>query len=145
MHMGERFCMAGKRPRKFKNSDPKIYVPAWCPKRKSPKELRIYGFKSANDWYIHQGICKHMGKDVLPSDWRYAVESELSIELSAQDFWNGLKTETPENLLGTKINCYQVVEIDDGVDPVFFYCTDKGVQVLSFFNANKARNNRKED
>ena len=34
MHMGERFCTGGKRARKFKRSDPKIYVPDWCPKRK---------------------------------------------------------------------------------------------------------------
>ena len=34
MHLGECFCVAGKRARKFKRSDPKIYVPDWCPKRK---------------------------------------------------------------------------------------------------------------
>lgn len=34
MHMGERFCTGGKRARKFKRNDPKIYVPSWCPKRK---------------------------------------------------------------------------------------------------------------
>ena len=28
MHMGERFCTGGKRARKFKRNDPKIYVPA---------------------------------------------------------------------------------------------------------------------
>lgn len=28
MHMGERFCTGGKRARKFKRNDPKIYVPS---------------------------------------------------------------------------------------------------------------------
>ena len=42
MHMGERFCTGGKRARKFKRSDPKIYVPDWCPTRKKPCELRVY-------------------------------------------------------------------------------------------------------
>ena len=36
MHLGERFCTGGKRTRKFRRSDPKIYVPDWCPKRKKP-------------------------------------------------------------------------------------------------------------
>ena len=42
MHLGERFCVAGKRARKFKRSDPKTYVPSWCPRLKAPCELRIY-------------------------------------------------------------------------------------------------------
>lgn len=42
MHMGERFCTGGKRARKFKRNDPKIYVPSWCPRRKIPSELRVY-------------------------------------------------------------------------------------------------------
>lgn len=49
MHMGERFCTGGKRARKFKRSDPKIYVPDWCPKRKKPCELRVYCFKNKNE------------------------------------------------------------------------------------------------
>lgn len=42
MHLGERFCVAGKRARKFKRSDPRTYVPSWCPMLKTPCELRIY-------------------------------------------------------------------------------------------------------
>ena len=38
MHLGERFCVAGKRARKFKRSDPKTYVPSWCPRLKAPCE-----------------------------------------------------------------------------------------------------------
>ena len=50
MHLGERFCVAGKRARKFKRSDPKTYVPSWCPRLKAPCELRIYGFKNQREW-----------------------------------------------------------------------------------------------
>lgn len=41
MHLGERFCVAGKRARKFKRSDPKTYVPSWCPRLKAPCELSL--------------------------------------------------------------------------------------------------------
>lgn len=145
IHIGEHFCMGGKRPRKFGKRDPKMYVPSWCPRMKAPKELRIYGFKSTRDWFFHQERCKRMGDKSMPSGYQYAVEKELTTELSAQDFWKGLSTQTAEALLGTKIERYQVIEIDDGIKPVFFYYTDKGFQVLSFFEANVARKNKMED
>lgn len=145
MHTGERYCMAGKKPRKFKRGDPKVYVPSWCPKVKSPKELRIYGFKSSRDWFFHQEECSRAGKDVIPSGWRYAVEYELHTDLSPQDFWKGLRTQTATSLLGAAIHRHHVVEIDDGVKPVFFYCTDQGFQVLHYFNALDARKNKMED
>ena len=36
MHTGEHFCTGGKRARRFMRGDPKVYVPDWCPKRKTP-------------------------------------------------------------------------------------------------------------
>jgi len=38
MHMGEKFCIGGKRARRFKRSDPKLYAPDWCP---SSKEIPL--------------------------------------------------------------------------------------------------------
>ena len=52
MHCGEHFCTGGKKARRFKRSDPKIAVPQWCPKRKSPCELRVYALKSIQDWHF---------------------------------------------------------------------------------------------
>ena len=72
MHFGDRFCMGGKKPRKFGRGDPKIYVPTWCPKRKVPSELRIYGFKSVEQWMLHHDMCEQLGTDISPSAFRYA-------------------------------------------------------------------------
>lgn len=73
MHLGERFCVAGKRARKFKRSDPKTYVPSWCPRLKAPCELRIYGFKNQREWRMHRSMCAYLGEDTSPSAFRYAV------------------------------------------------------------------------
>ena len=73
LHFGDRFCMGGKKPRKFGRGDPKIYVPTWCPKRKVPSELRIYGFKSVEQWMLHHDMCEQLGTDISPSAFRYAV------------------------------------------------------------------------
>ena len=63
MHLGECFCVAGKRARKFKRSDPKTYVPSWCPRLKAPCELRIYGFKNQREWRMHRSMCAYLGED----------------------------------------------------------------------------------
>ena len=76
MHLGERFCVAGKRARKFKRSDPKTYVPSWCPRLKAPCELRIYGFKNQREWRMHRSMCAYLGEDTSPSAFRYAVRYE---------------------------------------------------------------------
>lgn len=65
MHLGERFCVAGKRARKFKRSDPKTYVPSWCPRLKAPCELRIYGFKNQREWRMHRSMCAYLGEDKM--------------------------------------------------------------------------------
>ena len=82
MHFGDRFCMGGKKPRKFGRGDPKIYVPTWCPKRKVPSELRIYGFKSVEQWMLHHDMCEQLGTDISPSAFRYAVAYELHTPLT---------------------------------------------------------------
>lgn len=86
MHMGERFCTGGKRARKFKRSDPKIYVPDWCPKRKKPCELRVYCFKNKNEWRLHEILCHDLGMDISPDSWRYAPLYELHTDLAPQEF-----------------------------------------------------------
>lgn len=73
MHLGECFCVAGKRARKFKRSDPKTYVPSWCPRLKTPCELRIYGFKNQREWRMHRSMRAYLGEDTSPSAFRYAV------------------------------------------------------------------------
>lgn len=82
MHFGDRFCMGGKKPRKFGRGDPGIYVPTWCPKRKVPSELRIYGFKSVEQWMLHHDMCEQLGTDISPSAFRYAVAYELHTPLT---------------------------------------------------------------
>ncbi len=145
MHFGERFCLGGKKPRRFGRSDPKIYVPSWCPKRKSPCELRIYSFKSTEDWMLHYDLCTHMGKDILPSAHRYAVEYELHTDLTPQEFAKRCNIDPDAETLHVAVHRHYVVEIDDGIKPTFFYKTKKGYELLALFDAETARKNVKEE
>jgi len=144
MHLGERFCTHGKKARRFKKRDPQKYVPDWCPKRKAPCELRVYTFKSSFDWWMHDRLCHDLGRELSPEARRYTLAHGLHTELTPQDFWNRCGHETDIELLSVKVEPHDVVEIDDGLKPVFFYKAGMGYRMLPSFDAGRARMNKRE-
>lgn len=145
MHLGERFCLGSKRARRFRRSDPKLHVPSWCPKRKSPCVLRVYGFKNRDEAAMHSCLCFALGKAVSPEARRYAVEYELTTSLTPKDFWEECCYSINDaELVGAEVSQYGIVEIDDGIMPVCFYKVDGEYQVLRFFDTGKARANELE-
>ena len=145
MHAGETFCLGAKKAIRFRRSDPKMHIPDWCPRQKMPHELRIYSFKSQNDWGLHDMLCRSLGQDVSPEAWRYALEAELTTELSAAEFWKRCDLEPWEELLPVAVHQHQVVEIDDGIKPVCFYSTEHGYEHAPYFDTAVAHKNKKED
>lgn len=142
MHMGERFCTGGKKARRFKRGDRKLYVPDWCPKRKNPCELRIYDLKSPQDRKLHVALYRDLGGQISPNENRYAVVSELKTELSPRKFWELCETEPCETVLPVAVREHQIVEIDDGLKPVFFYKTEYDYRILHLFEGGIARQNK---
>ncbi len=142
MHLGERFCTCGKRARRFRRGDPKTKTPAWCPRRKEPRELRIYAFKDPESWMLHEQLCHSLNKELIPEGNRYAVAKALSTGLSAKAFLERSEMETDVDLIGVAVELHQVVEIDDGLRPVCFYKTTNGYRYEPFFDAAQARTNK---
>lgn len=60
---------------------------------------------------------------------RYAVRHEQTIELSAYDFWRRCETEPENELLPVSVSLHEIVEIDDGLRPYFFYKTKRGFRI----------------
>ena len=147
MHMNERFCLGGKKARRFKRSDPKISVPSWCPLRKTPCELRLYGFKSSREEWLHSDLCRSIGKPLPPEEHRYALLCEGRTDLSPREFWTRCETtlDPTEGILENPVEMYQVLEIDDGLKPAFFYKTERGFQFVSTFRSEIARKNKLEE
>lgn len=145
MHLGERFCVAGKRARKFKRSDPKTYVPSWCPRLKAPCELRIYGLKNQREWRMHRSMCAYLGEDTSPSAFRYAVRYEGHTDLAPYEFFECCNEKSDDEILGAAVQHYDVVEIDDGIKPAFFYKTEHGYELLFSFDAKTAKKNIREE
>ena len=145
MHLGECFCVAGKRARKFKRSDPKTYVPSWCPRLKTPCELRIYGFKNQREWRMHRSMRAYLGEDTSPSAFRYAVRYEGHTDLAPYEFFECCNEKSDDEILGAAVQHYDVVEIDDGIKPAFFYKTEHGYELLFSFDAKTAKKNIREE
>lgn len=145
MHCGEHFCTGSKRARRFKRSDPKIAVPQWCPKRKSPCDLRVYSLKSTQAWQMHCFLSDDPDDPLYISEYRYALASSSKIVLTPQEFWKRQQSEPAADLLEAAVPLYSVVEIDDGLAPAFFYKTVDGFKIVPYFNAKKARVNRMEE
>lgn len=145
MHLGERFCTNGKKARRFKRGDPKTKVPSWCPKRKIPCELRVYVFKSVEEWCLYTALVRDIGRQLSPHGHHYALVKELCADLPPREFWKRLDCEPYQSILGFDLEPYSVLEIDDGLQPVFFFYVDGGFKLVPSFDANAAQKNRKEE
>ena len=144
MHLGERFCTGGRKARRFRRGDPKTYVPDWCPKRKSPCELRVYAFKNVDEWWLHTMLERSIGRRLTPNGSRCALVREMTTELSPREFWNRLESAPYQEILDIFLEPHSVVEIDDGLKPVFFFYAGDGFTLLPSFEAEAARKNKKE-
>ena len=145
MHLGERFCVAGKRARKFKRSDPKTYVPSWCPRLKAPvscgsmaSRIRENGGCTAVCARIWARILLHLHsamrcamKDI--PIWHRMSFSSAAMKNRMMRFW------------GAAVQHYDVVEIDDGIKPAFSTKRSMAMSFLFSFDAKTAKKNIREE
>ena len=139
MQPHECYCIAGKRARRFRGSDPKRKPPAWCPRRKSPCELRVYGFVSENAMLMHSFLASDNGDAADPSAYRYGLRYEGVTSLTPKEFWRRRNAGDVKGVLPVSVQQYEIVEIDDGLKPVCFYKSQRGYRVVSYFKSSDAR------
>jgi len=118
-----RYCTGFSRPRCFRSNDPKIYVPKWCPKRLQPAVLRIYTFKSDLAFRLYKDV------GYIPECF-YIVRYASSINQSANDI---LTKGEPE---GQYLMDGEVIELDDGIRPIFFIMKNSKLHITSFDKKN---------
>ena len=143
LKFGYRYCTSGKRIREFKPRDPKVYIPSWCPRKKEPAELRIYCYKDDKAQFL-QFLLGEEGISNGPFEFDYAVRYEGHTELSAAAFQEMIDGQIPSEILGIKVHGKEVIEIDDGIVPYYFYLVEPFIVRSIFFDAEKARINRLE-
>lgn len=132
-----KYCTARKRPKLICKSGVVGKLPSWCPKRKSPCDLRVYGFVNDEARRMQAFFSEIYGKASSPREDRYAMRFKGSIDLTPREFWRRCH-ESGENLkLPTEVRLYEVVEIDDGLRPVCFYRTERGFRIETLFKTEK--------
>ena len=134
----ERYCTATKRPKLIRKGYMIRKPPSWCPKRKDPCEVRVFGFASDEAEQIHYFHAATSGK-VSPQEHRYKPVFTGTIPLTPREFWRRCHEYGADLGLPTKVELYQVVEIDDGLKPVCFYLTPNGYQMETLFDPNKTK------
>lgn len=140
---GCRYCVGGKRPRCFKNKDPKFHVPRWCPLRKDPPILRIYCFKDSNSALL-QFMMEAEGIRNNPSAHRYALRFEGPSPVTAREFARQLETQADYQILGQTLQINEVIEFDDGLLPNYFWKKDMFNLITILFDGKRARENKLE-
>ncbi len=143
LQVGSRYCAGGKRIKVFKSRDPKTQIPLWCPRQKSPAELRVYCYKDSNTWYLRY-LLESDGIQSPPSGFECAVRYEGTVGLTAREFYEQLQQKFVSDILGFHVRVNEIIEIDDGLVPYYFRISDYGADVLTYFNRDAARKNKLE-
>ena len=86
--------------------------------------------------------------------WEYFSSSLLDImsmdyeghtNLAPYEFFECCNEKSDDEILGAAVQHYDVVEIDDGIKPAFFYKTEHGYELLFSFDAKTAKKNIREE
>jgi hypothetical protein len=130
---GTRVCMGvkSKKGKRFRSSDPKYKPPKWCPKRISPRICRIYRLGSEEQALMEADSRQRYDPQTL--DWypliahRYAPTPRLEfpISMSPKEFYEQAQRDLVDSVLeGVCLEYGDVIEIDDGLRPYYFYYYD---------------------
>lgn len=125
-----RYCNGFPKKRKskrFRKSDPKYKPPKWCPRLTSPPVCRVYGFVDEKseflEWRLNRKDYKP-GAHISPSESRYRLRCEGTLGLTAKQFYDAMQRESVEQTFsdaGMELEYGEVIEIDDGLKPYYFY------------------------
>lgn len=133
-----------KTPKRFRSSDPQIKAPRWCPKRLSPPVCRIYGFADACGRWLEMekwhAFDPKKYSTLIPNENHYKLRWETSLGLTAKQFYEAAqKTILEEVLCDSNVEYGEVIEIDDGLKPYYFYCYNSMTVIPVFFNRTRCR------
>ena len=75
----------------------------------------------------------------------YTKSYEGHTDLAPYEFFECCNEKSDDEILGAAVQHYDVVEIDDGIKPAFFYKTEHGYELLFSFDAKTAKKNIREE
>lgn len=149
-----RYCNGFDKKRKskrFKRSDPKYKPPKWCPRLISPLVCRVYGFVNSEaavtDWLLNrEATAAKSGNEQEAyrsvSEYRYKLRCELSLGLTAKQFYAAMLTDVSTcvtSKIRNQVEYGEIIEIDDGLKPYYFYFDSFRVIPLLHFDRSRVQ------
>ena len=135
-----RYCDGFKRrkPKRFRKSDPVSKVPKWCPRRITPPVCRVHGFKDAQSEYMdllsRTEYLSGRTKTICPHSFHYVPRAELPLGMTARQFFDSTQEGPLDGILPEQVDSGEVIEIDDGLQPYYFYVLDHATVIpLTYF------------
>ena len=144
---GTRYCNGfpkKRKPKRFKRSDPKYKPPKWCPRLISPPVCRVYGFVDEKseflEWCLNRRDYKP-GAHISPSEYRYKLRCEADLRMTAKQLYDAMQRESVEQIFsdaGMELEYGEVIEIDDGLNPYYFYYLNYG-RLIPLYSFDRSR------
>lgn len=139
-----RYCAGfkGRKPKRFRSSDPQFKAPRWCPRRISPPVCRVYGFADERSEYIElmwrMEYESGRSQFLSPTPSHYKLRIELPLGKTARQLFDATQEESLDNILPEKVHNGEVIEIDDGLQAYYFYILDYATIIpLPYFSLSK--------
>ena len=142
-----RYCtgFSGKKQKRLPKTGLKRCVTPWCPKMICPPRCNILGFADDNQAMMEQMMNFDIlakGKDFAsPMEYRYKQRCTVPLNMSAKVFWDEVHI-TPLTTLfpDTAFIFGEIVGIDDGFKPYYFYYAGDGKFLPApMFNGSKVQ------
>lgn len=140
-----------RKPKRFRKSDPKYKPPKWCPRLISPPVCRVYGFAdeeaSIMNWLLNrEAAAVQSGNErdtyLSVSANHYRLRLELPLGLTAKQFYDEMQSDLTTcvtALISGQVEYGEVIEIDDGLKPYYFYYSSFRVVPLTYFNRSQVQ------
>lgn len=103
--------------------------------------MRIYCYKDINAWYMNF-LFEQDGAHRSAYGHEYAVRHKCSTELTAKGFYELTGQKQIDDILGFPVSANEVIEINDGLKPYFFFVHEYGVELIACFDRDSARKNK---
>lgn len=129
----------------FKHFSLERYSQMYELREKGKVLIRIVFTVQNEDVILLTSFIKRQPRDTSPSAFRYAVRYEGHTDLAPYEFFECCNEKSDDEILGAAVQHYDVVEIDDGIKPAFFYKTEHGYELLFSFDAKIAKKNIREE
>ncbi len=118
VNLGDVYCDHKKKAKKFKRGE-KRFAPDWCPKRHNPPIIKVYELTEMGLFFaLKQGLNAPKVINRCEYELRYTGKIQKSAWKISQELESGAK---PSDAFEVPVTVREVVEIDDGIKPYYFY------------------------